>query len=134
MTRRRTRLDASETELNMTPLIDIIFILLVFFIVTASFVKDSGVEVERPVARTAQKQKPNLVISVDSGNVIWIENHSVDVRAMAGFMSRYVSDAPVESVIVAADARSRSGVVVRVLDACRAAGIKNVSVAAKKPL
>ena len=127
MLRRRIREDT--VDLNLTPLIDMIFILLIFFMVTASFVRDSGVEIERPVAQSAESKNPSLIISIDSNNVIWIDSMTVDVRAVQSWMAQFLSESPDGSVIIAADEQARTGVTVRVLDACRLAGIRNVSVA-----
>lgn len=129
---RRKKSQTSEPlELNMTPLIDMIFILLIFFMVSSSFVRESGVEVERPVAKTASSKAPSVVVGVDSGNVIWIEGKSIDIRQVRTWMAKFRSDTPDGGVVIAADTMARSGIVIQVLDACREAGIRNVSVAAK---
>ena len=117
-----------SVELNMTPLIDMIFILLIFFMVTASFVRESGVEIERPVAHNSESRNPSVVVSIDSANTIWIDNRSVDVRAVQAWMTNFLSESPEGVVIIAADTASRTGVAIQVLDACRSAGVKNVSV------
>ncbi len=130
MRRKKTQM-SEPLELNMTPLIDMIFILLIFFMVSSSFVRESGVEVERPVAKTASSKAPSVVVAVDSGNVIWIEGRSIDIRQVRIWMSKFRSDTPDGGVVIAADTMARSGIVIQVLDACREAGIRNVSVAAK---
>ena len=127
MTRRRMR--EANVELNLTPLIDMIFILLIFFMVTASFVRDSGVEIERPVAQSSESKNPSLIVSVDSNSVIWIDNMTIDVGAVRAWMARFLSESPDGAVVIAADEQARTGVTVRVLDACRMAGVRNVSVA-----
>jgi biopolymer transport protein ExbD len=116
-------------ELNLTPLIDMIFILLIFFMVTASFVRDSGVEIERPVAQSSESKAPSLIVSVDAHSVIWIDNMTVDIGAVRAWMTQFLSESPDGTVIIAVDEQARTGVTVRVLDACRMAGIRNVSVA-----
>jgi len=126
---RRTR----ATELNMTPLIDMVFILLIFFLVTTSFVKEAGVEVSRPVAKTATtKEKTNLIIAVTADGVIYIEGRPIDVRSVRSRMERFLAEIPEGTVVIAADRDSRTGLVIQVLDACRLAGVKNISVAARK--
>ena len=129
----RRRKSRATVELNMTPLIDMIFILLIFFMVTASFVRESGIDVERPVAETGGVQNPTAVVSIDAGNVIWVESQTIDIRSVRTWMSKFVTENPQGVVIVAADAMARNGVLIQVLDACRAAGAKNVSVATKAP-
>lgn len=121
-------------ELNMAPLIDMIFILLIFFLVTTSFVKESGVEVQRPKAATAEvADKTNVIIAVTAEDEIYLDRRTVDVRLVRAHMERFLADTPEGSVVIAADKDSRTGLVIRVLDACRLAGVNNISVAARKP-
>ena len=128
--RRRT----SVRDLNITPLIDMVFILLIFFVVTTSFVKEAGVAVERPVAQTAEiKDKASLMIGVDAEGVIYIQGQSVDIRSIRARVEHYLAETPEGSVVIVADKTSQTGVVIRLLDACRLAGAKDLSIAAKKP-
>ncbi|HMB30539.1 MAG TPA: biopolymer transporter ExbD [Desulfohalobiaceae bacterium] len=130
-TRKRSR---ESVQLNIAPLIDMIFILLIFFLVTTSFVKESGVDVQRPVAKTAQKKdKTNMVIGITAENMIYIEGKPIDKRAVRSHMERFLMQNPNGSVVIAADEESKSGLVIQVLDACRLAGIKKISVAARQP-
>lgn len=130
-TRKRSR---ESVQLNIAPLIDMIFILLIFFLVTTSFVRESGVDVKRPVAKTAQKKdKTNMVIGITADNMIYIEGKPIDKRAVRSYMERFLMQNPNGSVVIAADEDSKSGIVIQVLDACRLAGIKNISVAARQP-
>lgn len=123
-----------SSEINMTPLIDMVFILLIFFIVTTSFVKESGVDVERPVANTAvQKENVSVVVGVDADGVVWLDGRSMDIRSVRPWMQQFLAETPEGAVMVAADAHAESGILIRVLDACREAGVKNVSVAARRP-
>lgn len=130
---RRRRQHSELVELNMTPLIDMIFILLIFFMVTASFVRESGIEVERPIASTASPKTPSVIISVDAGNVLWVDNQTIDVRSVRAWVASLLAESPDASVVIAADTMARSGIVIQVLDACREAGAKQVSVAARVP-
>ncbi len=130
-TRQRNK---KTTELNLAPLIDMVFILLIFFLVTTSFVKESGVDVQRPEAASAEvKEETNLVIGVTKDNLVYIEGKPIDIRAVQSHMERFLMQHPKASVVVAADERTRAGVVVQVMDACRLAGVKNISVAARSP-
>lgn len=120
-------------ELNMSPLIDMIFILLIFFVVTTSFVREAGVDVQRPVAQTAEtKDSTNIVIAITADNFVVVESKPIDVRSVQSYMERFLMQNPNGSVVLAADRNSRSGLVIQVLDSCRLAGVKNLSVAAKK--
>jgi len=129
----RTR-GSDETELNMAPLIDMIFILLIFFLVTTSFVKESGVELLRPMpSNTLSKDKTTLIVSVTREGNIFIDEkgqqRSIDIQLVRSYMERYQAANPQGSVVIAGDRESQIGVVIRVLDACKLAGIKGVSVA-----
>lgn len=121
-------------ELNMASLIDMVFILLIFFLVTTSFVKEAGVEVQRPVASSAEtKEKTNMVVAVTHEGTIYVEGRSIDIRSVRAYMERFLAETPNGSVVIAGDKDARHGLVIQVLDACRLAGVKNVSVAARRP-
>lgn len=124
---------SGSSDINMTPLIDMVFILLIFFIVTTSFVKESGVDVNRPKAASAVTQeKTNMIISVTKEGQVFAEGRPIDIRSVRGLMERFLAETPEGSVVIAADESSYTGEVIRVLDACRLAGVQNISVAAKK--
>jgi len=122
-------------SLNMTPLIDMVFILLIFFAVNASFVKEAGVEVERPAASTAVVQEhATLFVAVTRGGEVWIEKQRIDPRSVQGRIARLHAENPKAGVVILADKRSPTGRVLEVLDAVRLAGVANVAVAAvRKP-
>ena len=129
---RQRRTEA--VEINMAPLIDMIFILLIFFLVTTSFVKESGVEVNRPSAQTAEtKEKANLMLGITDAGRIFVEGKSIDIRSLRSYMERYLMETPKGSVVIVADKSSQTGILIQALDACRLAGVKNISVAARKP-
>jgi len=120
-------------ELNMSPLIDMIFILLIFFLVTTTFVKESGVEVNRPIASSAvAKEETNMIIGVTKEGMVWIENQPIDIRSLRSRMERYKHENPDGNVVITADKDSLFGVAIEVLDQVRLAQIKNVVVAATK--
>ena len=124
----------SGSAINMTPLIDMVFILLIFFIVTTSFVKESGVDVQRPEANTAErKENVSVVVGIDPTGSIWLDGKTIDIRSIRPWMERFLAGTPEGVVVVAADKKAESGTLIKVLDACREAGVKNVSVAARKP-
>ncbi|XPV74712.1 MAG: ExbD/TolR family protein [Desulfovibrio sp.] len=124
----------SGSAINMTPLIDMVFILLIFFIVTTSFVKESGVDVQRPEANTAErKENVSVVIGIDAVGTVWLEGKSIDFRSIRPWMENFLADTPEGVVVVAADTKAESGMLIKVLDTCREAGVSNISVAARKP-
>ena len=125
--------DASSA-LNLTPLIDMVFILLIFFAVNANFVKQTGVEIERPSAKTAVTEaKANILIAVTEQGEIWIDQKKVDLRRVRSIVERLHAENPEGSVVILSDKNSRAGLVVEVLDQARLAGVSNVAVAAAKP-
>jgi biopolymer transport protein ExbD len=124
---------SETTELNMAPLIDMVFILLIFFLVTTSFVKESGVEVKRPIASTSeQKEKTNIIVAVTKEGTIHIENQMIDIRSVRSHMERFRHENPLGNVVITADKDSMFGISIEVLDQVRAAGISNVVVATTK--
>jgi biopolymer transport protein ExbD len=130
-TRRKNR---AGVELNMAPLIDMVFILLIFFLVTTSFVKETGIEVSRPTATTAeQKEKATLLVGVDADNRIYFDHREIDIRAVRANIERGLAENPEGSVVIVADKASATGVAIEVMDGCRLAGAQNVSIAAKLP-
>lgn len=130
--RYRQRLEMFSA-VDLTPMLDMVFILLIFFIVSASFIREPGIEVERPAASTAQVRPVQLVIAVDAANVLWIEGQSVDIRALQARVRELVLAQADLGVVVAADVRASAGVLVEVLDLCRRAGARDVGVATRKP-
>lgn len=124
----------NAAELNMAPLIDMVFILLIFFLVTTSFVKESGIEVNRPTAATAiTRLKASILVAVDRQNRVFMDHHEIDVRAVRANVERALAENPEGAVIVVADNDSNTGITVMVMDGCRLAGAKNVSLAARPP-
>lgn len=135
MSRLQGRSNQSESvKLEMAPLIDMIFILLIFFLVATSFVKEAGVDVQRPVAATAvAKARTNLIVAVTTDGQVFVEKRPIDVRSVRSYMVRFLHETPQGAVVITADKDSMTGIVIQVLDACRQAGVKNVSVAARIP-
>jgi biopolymer transport protein ExbD len=131
MRRRRAR-EVEESEVNLTPMLDVVFIMLIFFIVTASFVKESGIDISRPPAATAErKEKGNILIAITNSDQIWIDRRQVDPRALRANIERLHAENPQGSVIIQADIESKNGLLVTVMDAARLAGVNSVSLAAE---
>jgi biopolymer transport protein ExbD len=117
----------------MTPMLDVVFIMLIFFIVTASFVKESGIDVNRPDAATAvKKERGNILVAISSSGQIWIDKRQVDPRALRANIERLHAENPQGSVVIQADKDSKNGLLVQVMDAARLAGVYNVSIAAQE--
>lgn len=121
----------SESVINMAPLIDLIFLLLIFFIVTTSFVRETGIEVDRPSASTTvPQQKGNVLIGINENGRVYYEQKEIDVRAVRAHVERALAENPETGVVIVADRGSRTGVVIKVMDQCRLSGAKNVAIAA----
>ncbi len=131
--RRRRATQDEEAEINITPMLDVVFIMLIFFIVTASFVKESGIDVNRPDAATATvKERGNILVAITDNNQIWIDRRQVDVRSVRANIERLHAENPQGAVVIQADENSKNGLLVQVMDAARQAGVFNVSIAANE--
>jgi biopolymer transport protein ExbD len=129
--RRRNRSTEEELEINLTPMLDVTFIMLIFFIVTASFVKESGIDVNRPGAATAEKkERGNILVAITENGQVWMDKRPIDVRAVRANIERLHAENPQGSVVIQADRNSKNGLLVSVMDAAREAGVYNVSIAA----
>lgn len=126
-------MDEEETQIDMTPMLDVVFILLIFFIVTASFVKESGIDVNRPEAVTAvQKERANILVAISDTGEVWINKRQVDVRAVQANIERLYAENPQGSVVIQADKKATTDVLIQVMDAARAAGVFDVSIATQE--
>jgi biopolymer transport protein ExbD len=131
--RNSLRGGGDKVEINMGPLIDMVFLLLIFFVVTTSFVKESGIDVQKSTAATAQvKERGNILIGVTQEGDIYMEGKRVDIRSVRPLIERALAEDPESGVVIVADKRSQTGAVVQVMDQCRLAGAKDVSLAAKR--
>ena len=120
-------------EINMTPMLDVVFILLIFFIVTASFVKEAGIEVNRPEAATAvKKERANILVAISDKGEIWINKRRIDVRAVQANIERLKAENPQGTVVIQADKKATTDVLIKVMDSARAAGVYDVSIAAQE--
>jgi biopolymer transport protein ExbD len=131
MTRRsHAEQDDDAVHINVVPLIDVMFFLVLFFVATSSFVRDSGMEVNRPAARSATLQnKANIVVSVTRAGETWIAGKRIDRRAIRNEIERLLGENPDSTVIVAADADGSTRLLVETLDQARLAGASNVAIA-----
>jgi biopolymer transport protein ExbD len=121
-----------ETEINLTPMLDVVFIMLIFFIVTASFIKEAGIDVHRPLAEHLDaKPKANILVAISSDNEIWIDNKVIDFRAVKIEFERLLAENPEGTVVIQADKDAYTETVVKVADAARRAKISRVSISGK---
>lgn len=129
--RRKHRHSADEADIDMTPMLDIVFIMLIFFIVTTSFVKEIGIDMNRPTNAPPQTKQESQVVLIEimENGQIRMDNRMVDLRAVQANVERARAEKPDSTVIVVADGSSNAGILVQVVDQARLAGATNVSVA-----
>jgi len=127
MARSRRVAKADESDVNVTPLLDIVFIMLIFFIVTATFIKEPGVDVTRPEALTAEDQRlVSILVAIDSDNSIWINRKEVALDSVRATLERLRRENPRGSAVIQADGNAHSEYLVDVLEQIRAAGVDDV--------
>jgi biopolymer transport protein ExbD len=132
--RRKHHGTTEEAEIDMTPMLDIVFIMLIFFIVTTSFVKETGIDVSRPNASTAERQeRGNILVAIKPNGDVWIAKRKVELRAVRANIERLHAENPEGTVVIVADKESQTGTLVEVMDQVRLAGVYSVSIAAQNP-
>jgi len=123
--------EEEENEINLTPMLDVVFIMLIFFIVTASFIKEAGIDVDRPYAPTADSQDDAaILIAISANDEIWIDRRETDPNAVRGMIERLHAENPKGSIVIQADEESTNEVLVIVMEAAKQAGVQNVAIAA----
>ena len=132
MRKRRSFADhGGETGIDLAPMLDFVLNLLIFFIITAVFVKEIGLTVSRPNAANAEKKEAgSIVVAIDPTGQIIIDKRAVDLRSVRASIERLHSQRPDDSVVVVADKDAQSGILVQVIDQVRQGGIDSVSIAA----
>lgn len=121
--RSRIQMDDEDTELNMTPMLDVVFILLIFFIVTSVFVKTPGIEPNKPEAVTQKEWKPSILIAVNAANEIWIDKRPYDVGEIRPVVMSMQAENPKAEAIINADKDAEVGVVMSVQEMMQDLGI-----------
>lgn len=122
---RRRKKEAEEGDVNVTPLLDIVFIMLIFFIVTATFIKEPGVTVQRPPAQTAEAQRlVSVLVAIDSQNRIWINREETPLETVRVAVERLRRENPRGSAVIQADGSADSEFLVKVLQQIRDAGVQ----------
>lgn len=131
MQSRRHSSESEDHGIDLAPMLDFTINLLIFFIITTSFIKESGITVDKPGAVTAEhKQSGNLLISVRENGDIWMDRRKIDMRDVRPSLERLHIERPDDTVVIIADKKARAGVVAKVMDEVRASGIREVSLAA----
>ncbi len=134
MRMRRHSEESEDNIIDLAPMLDFVMNLLIFFIITAAVVKESGIEVKRPDASTATKQdSANIMIAIDANGDIWIDRRRVDPESVRANVERLRAENPKGSVVIQADEASQAKQMVIVMDAARAAGVYDIAIAAKVP-
>ena len=132
MARRHAHFE--EAEINITPMLDIVFIMLIFFIVTTSFTKETGAVIEKPSAEQAEAlRNGTILIAIKPNDDIWMSKRSIELREVRQMVERARAENPEGSVVIVADRGSRIGTVTQVMDQVRMAGVEGVAISAVKP-
>ena len=122
-----------DADINLTPMLDVVFIMLIFFIVTATFIKEPGVDPLRPDAETAEKRPGvSMLVGITADNKIWIDNDEVQQQSVRGILERLVAENPKGALVVQADQGTKNSVLMEVLQSARAAGIERISVSTEE--
>ena len=130
MALKKTKVE--DAEIDMTPMLDVVFIMLIFFIVTTSFVKESGVTVDKPYAPMASKKKnASVFVAIKEEGTIWVSKKEIDIKNLRGVIEDIRTENPTGQVVIQADKRSKAGILLKTIDAIKAAGIDDVSVASR---
>ena len=132
MRRKRVKLE-EDADIDITPMLDIVFIMLIFFIVTATFVKESGIDVTRPDAETAVKQnRVAILIAIRDNNEIWINRRKIDLASVRANVEKLHAENPQGGAVIQADRQAETGVLVEIMDQVRLAGVGAISIAAEE--
>ena len=130
--RKKTQLlqEEEESEINLTPMLDVVFIMLIFFIVTASFIKEAGIQVTRPDAFTADKQEnAAILVAISPNDEIWIDRREVEPKNLRTHIERLHAENPKGALVIQADEESTNEMLVVVMEAAKQVGVANVAIA-----
>ncbi|MCZ6716946.1 MAG: biopolymer transporter ExbD [Gammaproteobacteria bacterium] len=130
---RRHATQEEETEINITPMLDVVFIMLIFFIVTTSFIKETGIDPNRPEAETATANTHgNILIAISEFDQVWMNKNQVELAQIRSMVESAVAEIPESSVIIIADEKASTGILIDLMDQVRLGGVANIMVAAEK--
>ena len=124
----RRRASQDESEIDLTPMLDVVFIMLIFFVVTASFVKETGIHVARPQPQVEEAGKRNILLTVTAGNEIWLGERRIDARSVRATIERLRAANPEAAVLIRAHEDSDTEVFAGIADQSREAGVYDVSI------
>ena len=129
MRKKNREADADEAQIDLTPMLDVVFIMLIFFIVVASFLKEAGIEVNRPEANNnpPDADATSIAVTITGDDQIWMENRRIDIRAARANIARLLASDPDQSFSVKTEPGASAGVLLEVADAAREAGVKQVN-------
>ncbi len=133
MRKNKSGVSAAEEEstIDLTPMLDVVFIMLIFFIVTASFIKEAGIDVNRPYAPTADKQADAaILVAISSNDEIWIDRRMTEVASVRSVIEKLHQENPKGSLVIQADEESTNAMLVVVMEAAKQAGVANVAISA----
>lgn len=132
MARRHAR--SEDAEINITPMLDIVFIMLIFFIVTTSFTKETGAVIAKPIAEQAVAlRNGTILIGIKSNDDIWMSKRLIELREVRSMVENAKAENPKGSVVIVADKASRIGTVTQVMDQVRMAGVQGIAISAENP-
>jgi biopolymer transport protein ExbD len=119
----------ADEDVNVTPLLDIVFIMLIFFIVTSTFVKEPGVDINRPEAATSTERRlASIIVAISEDDEIWINKERVELDEVKAIVEQLVRENPKGTAVVQADAKSKTRLLVEVVTQIRATGVEDVAV------
>ncbi len=122
-----------SAEINLTPMLDVVFIMLIFFIVTATFIKEPGVDVQRPIAVTGQAvTNQNILIAITENNTIWFDKTELQEHQLRSVIEKMHAENPKGALVIQADAKSTAEKVALVIDAAKKAGVLDISLATSR--
>ena len=120
-----------EVDINLTPMLDVVFILLIFFIITTSFIQEAGINVALSQTQSATPQEASIRVSIDRHGKIWLKDQAVDIRTLQGVLRKMHLENPQSAVIILADNASDNASLIKVLEQVHRAGIENIAIAAE---
>ena len=127
-----TAVQEEESEINITPMLDVVFIMLIFFIVTANFIKEPGLEINRPDSETSEiTENAAILIAIGAAGEIYMDGRRIDVRQVKANVIRLIAENPQGSVVIQADVKSTAEKIVAVMDEVREAGVVDISIASE---
>jgi biopolymer transport protein ExbD len=128
MRRKKRATDTDEAEIDLTPMLDVVFIMLIFFIVVASFIKEAGIEVNRPDnSKSDPSDATSILVTITGDNQVWMENRRIDIRSVRANIQRLLAEDPEQPLTIKAERGAKAGTLVGVADAAREAGVGTVN-------